>query len=227
MNEGEDRMARQQSLSLANGKGGLTDRDVYQQVDIVLEDLRQTGNIDKAIHALDVLDRITDVSAHAKAQLLWGMKVWWDEQGLDEEFTDFLESRTSTNKATVVERYINAHDKIQKKIIPASFAQRPMREIIPVTQALTQGYEISDKNWERLLNATGQAAVQEIVTTKIKGRKQRKQTRQITWERDGSLYVIKDNVKKFLGYFDKKAYKEDQDVYEAINYLLGEKVKVK
>jgi len=208
-------VTKQSQIALVNGEA-LTEHDVYDAVDNVIVELYKTGDIGKATQVLNVLDRIGNISSHAKAKLLYGMSMWWQETKQEDSFLDYIESMSNQNKATVVGRYINVQQQIEEGYIPKELSERPMRDLIPIANAIAQGYELDAKTTKRLLTASS-SEIGAILRT-VKGKAPRKSSMRIYLERDGSLNVWKDNKKSFVGYLDVKS--EDSLVMKAIERIL-------
>jgi hypothetical protein len=179
----------------------ITAHDVMDAVDTVLEVLWQSGNLDNAIKASNSLGMIEEISGKAKAKLWHGWQRWWSETGQDEKrndtFEDMMEAETG-NKAVTVKRYVNVWKYVDECIIPKDVQERPMRDLIPIATALSQGYEFEKDDWKKLARASNSSEVLEIVRTK-KGSEPRKSGIQITLDRQGSLWAWKENKKYYVG----------------------------
>lgn len=212
-----DNMTKSSQLALVNGDA-LTEQDVLSAVDMVIQDLNETGNINKATDVLNTLDKIENTSGRAKAKLLYGMYKWWLENNDKKSFNDFIESRTSLKPVTV-DRYITVEDCIETGEIPEDVAVRPMRELVPIAKTLSHGHSIDKKQWERIIKATGPSEIRDILRN-IKNKPPRKSSLQIYMDRDGSLYAWKDNKKVFIGWLDMEAYASNENAHKAIDRIV-------
>lgn len=210
-------MTTSSQLAFVEGKV-FTEEDVISAVDMVIADLQQSGDINKATDVLNTLDKIEDVSGHAKARLLYGMYKWWLENNDKKSFNDFIESRT-TLKPVTVDRYITVEDCIESGEIPEYVAVRPMRELVPIAKTLSHGHPIEPKQWDRIAKATGPSEIGDILRG-IKNKPPRKSSLQIYMKRDGTLEAWKDNKKHFLGWLDMEAYTTNEDAHKAIDRIL-------
>ncbi len=116
-------MTQSQQLALLNGNS-ITEFDFYDAVDNVLDELRTNSDIEQATFVLNKLDVLGDISAKAKARLLYGMNLWWIDTHQEDTFTDYIESISTENKATVVERYIRVEQAINEGHIPVQLAEQ-------------------------------------------------------------------------------------------------------
>lgn len=198
----------------------ITERDVMSGIDIVLEMLWQTGNLDNVVKASNSLGRIEEVSGKAKAKLWAGWQRWWDETGQEEKrqdtFEDMMETKTG-NKGITVKRYINVWKYIDENVIPKEVQILPMRDLIPIASALAQGFDFEKDQWKKLARASNSSEVREIIRS-VKGQSPRKGGIQITLDRNGSLYAWKDEKKYYIGVLEVKD--ENEVVQKAIQRVI-------
>ena len=197
----------------------LTERDFMASIDDVIEHLNKTGDLNKATSVLNDLDRLDNVTGHGKAKLLLGMYRWFESnvEVPDEEFEDHIKS-TTTTKAITAERYITVWSKVESGEIPKNISNRPMRDLVPIAKCLAQGYSIDAKGWAKINLCSNDGELRDVLR-KIKGKAERKSARVIKLARDGSLYLWKKNVKKFLGYLNVEDAKTDPDISEEIEKI--------
>jgi len=179
-----------------------SEKDVFSAVDEVIVDLRQTNNIRKATQILAGLESIEKVSGKAKAKLLFGSAVWWEETGQEtktgDTFLDYIEAETETSKTTAT-RYIRVWGYIEDLSIPKEVAVRPMRDLVPVANALAQGYEIEKDDWKKLQRAANNSEVLSVLRD-IKGKPARKSGLNITLDRKGTLTAWKESKPHPVGF---------------------------
>lgn len=197
-----------------------TEQDMYSAIDFVILDLNTTGDLNKATTALVALEKLEDVSGHAKARLLYGMWKWWADSGSGTvEFMDYIESYSVRTKRVTVDRYLTVQGKIDGGEIPEDVAALPMRTLVPIAKTLSHGYKITRRDFDKIIKANNSREVEDILRV-IKGKSARKSSMQIEWARDGSLYAWKDNKRTFLGWLDKEAYASNEVAQKAINRIL-------
>ncbi len=213
-------MSNETQLALVNGSA-LTERDMFSAIDGIVEELSQTGNIQKAVSVLNILDKIDNVTGHVKAKLLWNMQNWYKVNKPQDDFGDYIESTSSTKRVTV-DRYVNVWQQIEDENIPKKIQSRAMRDLVPISNMLSQGFEPSKKRWDEINLCTSSSELGEVIR-KVKGKKPRKSARINQMERDGSLYTWKNNVRKWVGTLDVEGAKEDTDIAEAIEQILAGK----
>lgn len=204
-------------LAIVDGRA-FTEKDMYSAIDNVIDTLNETGDIHQATSALVALEKLEDVSGHAKARLLYGMFKWWTSESRADSFTDYIESHSDKTKKVTVDRYITVQEMIETEQIPEDVATLPMRTLVPIAKTLSHGHKINRKQFDQIIKANNSREVEDILRG-IKNKEPRKGSRQIRWERDGSLYTWKNNVRKFCGWWDREAFETDPDVREAITRM--------
>lgn len=196
----------------------ITENDFMSSIDNELISLHETGDINHVMKVVDGLDKIDRIAGQAKAKLLWGANEWWKSNRPSENFIDYIESFTSM-KPVVVDRYITVWKYIHEGAIPEEIQVFPMRDLIPIAKALSQGYELNESTIKSLVKATSSSEIGSILRT-VKNKPARKSSLQITWDRKGSLYAWKDGQRHFIGMLDKEGYATDEVVKQAINRIL-------
>ena len=194
----------------------ITEKDVMQGIDNVLVNLNDTGDLAGATKVLNALDTLNNVTGKAKAKLLWGMQRWYAQVKPEEEFSDYIESTTTTKKVTV-DRYVSVWTFIDNESIPKAIQKKPMRELVPIANMLKQGFDPSKREWEKIELASNPSELGEVIR-KIKKKKARKSKIRLEWDREGSLYLWKENVRKYVGFLVRDG---DKDVEEAIERILS------
>lgn len=195
----------------------LTERDFMSSIDDVIDNLNNTGDLQGATKVLNNLDRLDNVTGHAKAKLLCGMNAWYVANNQGDEFSDYIESVSTTKKITV-ERYVLVWHLIEENYIPHTIAQRPMRDLVPIAKCIQQGYEIDKDGWRKINLCSNDGELRDVLR-KIKGKAERKSAKVIKLSRDGSLFLWKNSVKKFLGFLNVKDAETDTDIAEEIEKI--------
>lgn len=163
------------------------DRDtVLQGVDDVVSTLYATGNIKFAVSVLNAFDKFQDISGFAKAKLLWAGQQWFEETHQSGDFYEKFGVKEK-NEQTYTDRLIRLWDCIQAGKIPASLHKtRKVRELLPISEALSQGYEISEKVWKQLAAALDMVEISTILQ-KAKGKQPKKSAITLTVNSKGFI----------------------------------------
>ena len=131
-----------------------------------------------------------------------------------ESFNDIINASLNLTPGTV-QRYVKLWHHMKE--LPESIQSKPTRELIPITNALSQGYEFDEDDWDNLERATSLNEIQKIVTTDVKGQEPRKSGLRIYLEQDGSLVCWYQDERYAVGYLDVKS--SDDPVERAINRI--------
>lgn len=205
------------SLLELNGQS-IAKKDFLATIDNEIVHLHDTGDINRVMGLLNNLDELDSVTGHAKAKLLFASSEWYKVNVPDENFGDHVESTTTTKKVTA-DRYITVWKYVDDNTIPKQVAEMPMRNLVPIAMTLKQGYDISKEQWRKIELSTNDGELRNVLRA-IKGKAERKSARVVKLARDGSLYLYKNNKKKFLGYFDLAAAAEDNEIAEEIEKFI-------
>lgn len=214
-------MKKKTELAVVNEQV-ISKASMFDAIDNVILDLHKNGDVDKALHVVDVLDDFDSVSGLAKAKLLYWVRDWWDLNNQTEvhqmEFEDYVDQSSKKTSATIVKRYVKVQKHIEDLNIPKEFQDRPIRELIPIANALSQGYDISQKNWDKLMLARNASDIGHIIREDVKKKPSKKVGLQLVLDRDGSIAVwVKGTTRKHVGYLNVDD--ADPDVQKAIERI--------
>ena len=206
-------------LAIVDGRA-FTEKDMYSAIDTVIDSVYKSGDLRPATAALVALEKLEDVSGHAKSRLLYGMYKWWTNEAKNEySFTDYIESHSQKTKKVTVDRYITVQEMIETEQIPEDVATLPMRTLVPIAKTLSHGHKITRSQFDKIIKANNSREVEDILRG-IKNKAPRKSSMQIEWARNGDLVCWMDNKRTFLGWLDKEAYATDETAQKAINRIL-------
>jgi len=188
-------------LMQINGQS-ITQSDVFNAIDIVLDNLSATGDLLPVEHTLKALLGVQDISGLALARLLYGLKQWWDSNNMEEKtkdkFEDWCYSISTKVKPITIQRYVSVWDKYEKGLFTDKIQEHSLTTQIAISKTLEQGYNISDSEWKKLERAESFSEVG-VILREVKGQKPKKGSLQIYLERDGSLVVWDENGKYYIG----------------------------
>lgn len=209
------------SIAIIDGQV-LSRKNFMDAIDQEIIHLHDTGNINQVMNVLNGLNAIEEISGHAKAKLLYAANEWYKINRPNNDFGDHVESTTTTKRVTVL-RYVNVWKQIEQENIPKHIQDRPMRELVPIANMISQGFVPSKTEWDKIDLCSNQHELGEVIS-KIKGTKRRKTARKIVMERDGSINLWKEDKKKYLGFLDVEEALMDEDVAKAIEYILDGRI---
>jgi len=160
------------------------------------------GDIDRAIKVCDYFQRAAKLSGKSLAHALSTMHTRWSDFGIGEEFIDYIYARIGLHRHTV-ERYIKVAVLLEQEV-PEKYRHqiegKGIQQLIPIANAMSQGYEIDNQTWEKLVGATNYAEVREVINTDVRRASPREGALSIQVTRAGSLLVYKGGQSpKFAG----------------------------
>lgn len=175
----------------------LTREAVLRGVDDVIVSLYQTGDIAHAVAVLNAFDKFMDVSGIARAKMLWGCKLWFTGT---EQKGDFYEKFGIAEKhqRTYADRLIRLWDCIDKDMVPKSVQKRQVRDLLPITEALSQGYDLDKATWRKLEQALDTNEINEILR-EVKGKPPRKGSLSLTVDDKGTITAWHEGQPYFCG----------------------------
>lgn len=194
----------------------LTRESVLRGVDDVIVSLYQTGDIAHAVAVLNAFEKFMDVSGIARAKMLWGCQLWFTGT---EQKGDFYEKFGIAEKhqRTYADRLIRLWDCIDKDMVPKAIQKRQVRDLLPITEALSQGYDLSKATWLKLEQALDTNEINEILR-EVKGKPPRKGSLSLVVNDKGTITVWHEGNGYFVGSLNL-ADKEDA-VVKAVNRII-------
>lgn len=142
--------------------------DFEDAADQAIQEMYNTGDDSKMFGIISTLSSLEHVLLFTKSKILAHYKVWWDEQGRDEnEFYlryDFVASKQ------VLKNYITLWGKYFTNEIPEWLKERPLKLQIPVAKALDAGYEITDEHWETMKGCLTDTELHRVLQEDVKGK---------------------------------------------------------
>jgi hypothetical protein len=170
-----------------------------KQVDDLIQTALDEDNIDIVLIEINKMRQVKELVGKALAKTLYLLHQNWYQFSVSES-ESFLDTLATVNISDP-QRYLNVGKYIE--LLPPSIQDKPIREIIPITNSLAQGYSISDENMEKLERTTNLSEVQKIVTEDIKGQEPRKSRLQgYLNSSDGTLYCWYNGERHNSGYLD-------------------------
>ena len=195
-------------------------------VDDVVQILYTQHDIKFAVAVLHAFEKFQDISGFARAKLLWGAQKWFTSTRQRGNFYEKF-GLSDTNERTYADRLIRLWDCIETGKIPKSLHKnRKIRELLPISEALSQGFAISDKAWKQLEQATDLMEIGNILQ-KIKGKQPRKGTLTLTIDDRGFITAWEDGQAHHVGTLNYADMDTDEVVKKAVLRIKGGKAQIK
>lgn len=160
-----------------------------------------------ALDHLLQLERFKNISAIAKAKILHFLSRFWIENQIEADFIETVMSYVGLNSKLVISRYIAIWDMFESNLIPENvqeeLKERPVRDLVPIMGALSQGYEFTDQNWDDILHSNGLTQVARIVREDVKDAEPRSNAINYKLNRSsGALYAVNQGRSYYIGKFN-------------------------
>jgi hypothetical protein len=201
--------------------GEITDRDVYDAIDLAVGELKRTKDLQIVDNALSSLLSIQTISIFGISKMMFEVKKWWDENDWDEETGDTFDDRFYSShglNSVIIERYISVWE--YRPQMPKKIHARPLKDQIAIAQTLSEGYDISKDRWKELEQADSNAKVLKILR-EIKGKPPRKSSLTVYLNRDGNLTAYdSEGNQHFIGFLQVKDEKSDPIVKKVIERIV-------
>ncbi len=199
---------------------------VLQGVDEVVGVLYTTGDIKFAVSVLNAFDSFQNISGFARAKLLWGAQQWFEKTNQRGNFYEKF-GISEKNERTYTDRLIRLWDCIQSgKIPPEMHNNRKVRELLPISEALSQGFVISDKVWAQLLQAVDMSEIGNIIQ-QAKGKQPKKSALVLTVDSRGFITAWQDGQAHHVGALNYADMDTDEVVKKAILRIKAGKASIK
>ena len=173
----------------------LTQQDFEQAIDDVIAELDTTDNRDAVDNAITTMVGLNTVSKFGLSKLMYYYSKWWErtEQSVihGDTFDDYISS-THGLDPTVMKRYASVWHKRDTGAFPKEIWDRPIKDQQEIASTLDQGYEITEEQWQAIIDApTGNSgsAIIRNVTREAKNKPPSKSAYVPYLERSGDIVV--------------------------------------
>jgi len=192
-------------------------QSALSQVDSLIQTALANDDIGPVLQQIHRMTQAKELVGKALAKTLYNLHKHWYSFSISEH-ESFYGTMDSINlSSTVVKRYLRVAEYI--KSFPPQIQEKPIRELIPIANAVSQGYDISDNDWKELERAERLSDIQKYVTTEIKNQEPRKGSLQIYLDSNGSLYCWYNQEQWNIGYLDVEC--SEIGVRKSIDRIIG------
>lgn len=185
-----------QSLPTESEFEWVTDR-VNERIHQVIKD----ANLLQATELVRSLIKIAKVSGRELARVLHEFKHNWFVFDTQETFEEWADRETGLHPHTI-ERYVRIESLLTSPEIPETvrqdLADRNLAELFPIANMIEQGFEPTEKEWQTILLQPDETSIRATVR-EIKSQPPRASSLTLTLDSNGSIWAIKDSMKKFVG----------------------------
>lgn len=129
------------------------------------------------------------------------MNEYWESFEIGDNFLDTATQYLGIHRHTI-ERYVKVWDMFSfapKTLLP-ELQQKGISSLIPIANAVAQGYPIEASTWDRLADAPDRNSVSKIINEEVKDMEGTRSNRlTILLDRKGSLWAIMEEERVFIG----------------------------
>jgi len=193
---------------------------VLDKIRHIINDSIEEKDAQKALHVCYQIVKILQLGGLALAESLYMISSHWDELNVNDAFEDVVSARTGLHKFTV-QRYVSVWSMYAQNKIPEEYRDQirgmNIKSQIPIAQALSAGYEITDGEWEELADANDYSTVNATMRD-IKGKEPRSNALIMLLDRDGGITATKGGERVTIGWLDIS--EDDPIVQQAITRII-------
>ena len=188
------------------------------RVEEVLEKAFREHDAEYALNACANLINIAKISGKALARMLYTLKTHWDVFDTLETFEDYAYPKLGLDPHTVT-RYIKVEEMLRSlpEGVDPNLTQRPIGQLIPIANAVAQGYEFDSEDWKRFSQAPTEREIRKEILD-ITGKEPRKSGVTIYMDKSGSLWAQNVDERKFIGSLEVQD--DDPLIRKAINRIV-------
>jgi hypothetical protein len=177
-------------------------KEALESVEGLLSTIYENSDFELGANALRSLYAAGRAIGYSTVKLCHGMHLLWIKEGRDpEQFWGWMQDTTPLKRITI-ERYIKAWD-AYLELGDSRLLTRPTKDLVALGSAMSQGYEVSQEDVEKLLETKSNGEFLGTIR-EIKGAEPRKNSITLYLETDGTINAwTKDGV-VYVGYLDTK-----------------------
>lgn len=178
---------------------GIDENGLLQKVQEEINKAADNHDVMRATQICAYFQTATKLSGKSLAHALFTFNQRWDDFGIGEDFIDYIEAQIGIVRHTV-ERYIRVAELLPQ--VPEKYRdqieRKGIQQLIPIANAVAQGYTLEDENWRSITEATSYYEVQQIINVDVKNVDPRESSLNIRMHRDGSIVVYKGEQGPFF-----------------------------
>lgn len=180
------------------------------------------SDLDAATNMVLDMKRAAQLSGMSLAISLYYLEKYWERFETDTNFFDELMVRTGFHRNT-----ITTYTKVGKLLreeapegVREQLSNLRVNQLIPIANAVAQGYEIGNETWQELVATEDEAAVREIIRDDVKESDPRESSLRLWVTRDGTIFAYKGkkSQQKYVGSLEVES--DDPDVQKAVERII-------
>jgi hypothetical protein len=177
---------------------------MLEKIDEIVQESIERGDVYIALDFGVNLIEVAQLSTLGLAKLFYLIKKNWNEFELGDNFSDTITAHMGRHKDTV-DRHIRVWEMYESDLVPESIVddirQKNIKDQIPIANMLSQGYEVDEDEWQKIVDAPDNSSVLKEIRD-IKGVEPRKSALLIFMSETGELSAQQEGMTQFVGYLD-------------------------
>jgi hypothetical protein len=194
---------------------------LFELVDGYVKEAKSQNNPYIALNACKDLLEVSQLAGLALAKMFYDLKQMWEEFDVAEEFEDIAYIYLGKHPHTI-NRYLRVWSMFAENKIPNEQKDAMMgmniKSLIPVANALEQGHEIDEDEWEEIAEASDYQEVSRIIREEVKGSDPRKNALILTIDKVGTIFAMQEGQQYFVGSLEVSA--EETPIQQAIHRII-------
>jgi hypothetical protein len=192
------------------------------RVDEIVSKAVQDEDITSAISEAKQALSLARISGLFLAKLLYKLEKNWNKFYIDNDsFVDYIHVELGIAPITIL-RYCRVWSMFESKLVPPELEDqlkmRPLRDLVAISTAVSQEYDIPQTTWETLTSAENSSVVSETLR-QIKGTEPRSGSLVLKLKRNGDIQCWSGGEQHFVGYVSLED--ENESVQAAIERIIN------
>ena len=194
---------------------------IMERIDKIIQQSVEEKNGYIALDACRDLVAVARLSGIALAKALYKIKQNWHHYDIREDFDDYVWEYVGLHKATVT-RYVRIQKELFESVaLPSEtveqLQQKNIKDLVPIANAVEDGVEITDEQWEEILSAPDFYTVSRIIREDVRGNEPRRGSVVLMMDEIGTLWAFCNEQRFFVGSLE--CNDEDETVQKAISRI--------
>jgi hypothetical protein len=194
---------------------------VLDKIDLALKRSVKEKDVYIALNVAKELYAVGKIAGLGLAKVVYYIQKNWDRYKIEGKFDELVYDYIGVHKHTI-ERYVKVWGIFDKSLIPDNYLeeiqQKNVANIIPIANALYQGYEISNEAWDKLVDAPNDQAVRKVIREDVKDVEPRGNALQLYIDDKGTIWAFHQNKRSFVGSLELQ--NDDETIQKAVERII-------
>lgn len=179
-------------------------------------------NLDKAVEMVLEMKRAAQLSGMSLAIALYYLEKYWERFETDTNFFDEMMTRTGFHRNTIT-TYTKVGRLLREEApedVREQLSNLRINQLVPIANAVAQGYEIETETWKELVDTEDETAVREIIRDDVREAAPRESALRLWVSRDGTIWAYKGkkSERKYVGSLEVDS--DDEVTQKAVERII-------